>query len=98
VGVFPKDEVGAALALLAPLGWIVTATLGCLRRVRGLGQPAAWAIVAPLFGVNLVVVEALSNRYEPRSDLRVLRVALAVGGLTAWGIALSQVIRLLWGL
>jgi hypothetical protein len=98
VGAFPKDDLGTALACLGSLGWIVTSTLGCLWRVRGLGQHAAWAIVAPLSGVNLVVVEALYNRYEPQSDLRILRVALAVGGLTVWGIALSQIIKHLWGL
>ncbi len=55
------------VAFLGAIGWIVTAILGCLWRVRGLGQHPVWAIVAPFMG-NLVVVEALSNRYEPESD------------------------------
>jgi hypothetical protein len=57
-----------------------------------------WGIVAPLPGINLLVVEALPNRYEPQSFPRVLRVALAVGGFFAWGIALSQIIKHVWGL
>jgi hypothetical protein len=98
VGAFPTDGVGVALGFFASLGWIVTATLGCLWRVRGLGQHAAWAIVAPLPCLNLVAVEVLSNRYEPQSDRRGLRVAFAVLGLLAWLIALSQIIKFLWGL
>jgi hypothetical protein len=98
VGAFPTDGVGVALAFFASLGWIVTATLGCLWRVKGLGQHAAWGIVAPLVCGNLIVIEALSNRYEPDSDRRVLRVALAIFGLAAWGIGLSQIVKFLWGL
>ncbi len=94
VGAFPTDEVGAALAFFASLGWIVTATSGCLWRVRGLGQHPVWAMVAPFMG-NLVVVEALSNRYEPESDRRGLRLALAILGLAPWGIAMAIVARLL---
>ncbi len=98
VDAFPTDEVGAVLHLLASLGWIVTSVLGCFWRLRGLGQSGAWGILAPVVGLNLLVVEALPNRYEPQSDLRVLRVALAVGGIFAWGMALSQIIKHLWGL
>jgi hypothetical protein len=73
----------------------VTAILGCLWRVRGLGNHAAWAIVAPINFVNLVVVEALPNRYEPKSDSRGLRVAFAVSGLMIWIVALSVIMKLL---
>jgi hypothetical protein len=81
--------------LLFWIGWIVTAIWGCLWRVRGLGQNAAWAIVAPVLVLNLLVVEALPNRYEPQSFPKVLWVALAVGVLGACGIALAMISRLL---
>jgi len=95
LGVFPLNDLGAALTVLAPVGAIVSAILGCLWRVRGLGQHAAWALVAPLLCVNAVVVEALPNRYEPHSDRRGLRLASAVSGLVTWWIALSQVVKCL---
>jgi hypothetical protein len=92
---FAKDDLGGALALMAPVGWIVTAVLGCLWRVRGLGHHAAWAIVAPFHGINVLVMEALPNRYEPDVDRRVWSLAFAVGGLAAWTIVLSQVVKFL---
>jgi hypothetical protein len=92
-GSFPLDDVGVVPRGLAVIGWLVTAILGCLWRVRGLGHHAAWAIVAPFSYVNLVVVEALSNRYEPDSDRRGLRVAFAVLGQFAWLMVWSQIIK-----
>jgi hypothetical protein len=95
LGSFPRDGMGALLLLITPVIAIVGAVLGCLWRVRGLGQHAAWAIVAPLFWINVIVMEALPNRYEPHSDRRSLRLAFAVAGVAAWWIALSQVVKLL---
>jgi hypothetical protein len=94
-GSFPKDGIGALLLLITPVVAIVFSVLGCLWRVRGLGQRAAWAIVAPLFWINVIVIEALPNRYEPHSDRRSLRLAFAVTGVVVWWIALSQVVKLL---
>ncbi|MBI4964365.1 MAG: hypothetical protein HY913_13895 [Desulfomonile tiedjei] len=87
--------IGNVVGLPGAIGWIVTAIVGCLWRLRGLGQNAAWAIVAPVVGLNLIVVEALPNRYEPQSYPRLLRLAFAAVGIAGWGIALSQIIRLL---
>jgi hypothetical protein len=94
-GVFPNDGEGLALNSIATLGWLVTAIWGCFWRLRGLGQSGAWGIVAPLPGINLLVVEALPNRYEPQSFPRVLRVALVLGVLGACGIAWTIISRLL---
>lgn len=91
-----RIEVDVGLVpLFCGIGWIVSAIWGCLWRVRGLGQNSAWAIVAPVVGLNLVVVEALPNRYEPRSDPRVLRMASAVGVVVAFGITAAVINRLL---
>jgi hypothetical protein len=93
--VFPLDNLGVALGFLATVGAIISVVLGCLWRVRGLGQHAAWAVVAPLFFLNVVVLEALPNRYEPHSDVRALRLAFAVSGVVAWWITLLLVVKLL---
>ena len=93
-GASPKEYLGAVLFLVI-VAYIVSAVLGCLWRERGLGQNAVWAIVAPFPGINVLVMEALPNRYEPDEDRRVLRLAFAVGGLAAWTLVLSQVVNLL---
>ncbi len=95
VGGFAIADVGAVLAVIAPVGWMVSAVLGFLWRVRGLGQHAVWAIVAPFFWINVLVMEALPNRYEPNADRRGLRLAVAASGLAVWTIALSQIVKLL---
>jgi hypothetical protein len=92
---FPINDVVVVLRGLAGIGWLVTVILGCWWRVRGLGQHPVWAIVAPLNFVNLIVIEALSNRYEPQSDRRDLRVSCAIFGQFAWAIAWSQIIKIL---
>jgi hypothetical protein len=94
----PDDLVGFALGLIVPIGWIVAAILGCLWRVRGLGHHPFWAIVAPLFCGNLVVIEALSNRYEPESDRRGFRLTIAIIGALTWWIVVTLMIISVKGL
>jgi hypothetical protein len=90
-----SGELGSFLSdvliSLAGIGYLVTAILGCFWRVRGLGQHAAWAIVAPVLGLNLLLLEALSNRYEPESDRRLLRALVAVLLLFALSLVSSLV-------
>jgi len=91
---FSLQPIGGVLAAIASIGWLVISVLGCLWRVRGLGQNAFWAIVAPIPGVNLVVLEALSNRYEPDTNPRGFRITFAASCVLAWFVALSQVVKL----
>lgn len=84
LGSFIPEDVGFGLACFAGIGGLVTAVLGSLLRVRGLGQHPVWAIVAPLFCGNIIVIEALPNRYEPESDRRGLRVTIGIFGALAW--------------
>jgi hypothetical protein len=95
---FLQGEFIVGLFFLSVIGWLVTAILGCLWRVRGLGRHPVWAVVAPLFVLNIIVMAALPNRYEPEAGRRNLWLVVAVLVMLLWIMMLSLFIKNRMGL
>jgi hypothetical protein len=95
---FLRGELMGLLLFLSGIGGFVTVILGCLWRVRGLGQHPAWAVVAPLFWLNIIVMVALPNRYEPESGRRGLWLGVSVLVMLLWIMMLTLFIKNRMGL